>query len=121
MGSKERAGDLMTRAESIKKSIKKIEEGGNHSKEDTAAAGPITCEMLFGYSNEERQESKYLCFTFVVEIKEAFNYLNDELNSLVEKVKALNVEKKKAKKKDEVDKYNDLIKQLMDQAKIKKE
>lgn len=59
LNNKARAGEFLTKAEVIKKIIAKLEAGGTHTKEDTANSPAITTEMLFGYTNEERQESKW--------------------------------------------------------------
>jgi hypothetical protein len=51
---------LLSRAETLKKLIKKVEGGTNLEKEDLALAGAIKPLQILGYSEEERLRSKFV-------------------------------------------------------------
>ena len=58
IGKKVQAGAMLDKIDKIKAVLGRIELGGGLSDADIKLCTPVTTEMLFGYSNEERIKSK---------------------------------------------------------------
>lgn len=108
--NKTASSDLLSRAETLKKLIKKVEGGTNLEKEDLALAGAIKPLQILGYSEEERLRRIQLVNEFI----------EDEFKGIKEKLAKVDEQRKKCTKKADLEKVDEVKKELLARGQVVK-